>query len=346
MYQVWVYKTSQIEHDFTLSGPSHLTTVNWNDERYRRSTMASLVKGVYVLKDDHRQHRQGSEALAPLWWESFHFKLLHGLTDDEDSSIFGAVYEYKPKSNNYLGLIRAPKYVIAFRGTSKNKDTVLEDMSCNMNILLNNLHSTPRFAKAMKVVRKMVSENGASNIWLAGHSLGAAMAMGTGKTMAKEGVFLEAYLFNPPFIAAPIEPIGNRLVRYGLLVACTTITVGLTVFLQSNQEMQQSEDLFTSLSPWIPNLFLHPDDTICSGYIAYFELQEMFKSCGLEIIGRLEAQHSWQGLFMNAIGLENWSEELHLIPSARVTTSSNPKPHKLSQWYTDNSVSVPKVYQY
>ncbi|KAI3911549.1 hypothetical protein MKW98_008802 [Papaver atlanticum] len=284
---------SQIEHDFTLSGPSHLTTVNWYDERYRRSTMASLVKGVYVLKDDHRKHRQGSEALAPLWWESFNFKLLHGLTDDGDSSIFGAVYEYKPKSNNYLG-------------TSKNIDTVLGDMSCNMNIILNKLHSTPRFAKAMKVVRKMVSENGASNIWLAGHSLGAAMAMGTGKTMAKEGVFLEAYLFNPPFIAAPIELIGSRLVRNGLLVSCTVITVGLTVVLQNNQERQQSEDLFTSLSPWVPNLFLHPDDTICSGYIAYFELQEMFKSCTTFMAGAIH-ECCWTGKLVRRTALNSFS---------------------------------------
>ncbi|MCL7048676.1 hypothetical protein MKW94_015395 [Papaver nudicaule] len=343
---------NQTGNDFVSSGLSRLTLApNWNDVRYRRSVIASLVKGVYVLKDDHRRHRKGSETLAPAWWESFDFKLLKPLMDGGDFSIFGAVYEYKPTFNNSHDLTRAPKFVIAFRGTSKNQDTVLGDMSLNIDIFRNALHRRSRFEKAMQAVENMVDEKGACNIWLAGHSLGAAIAMLSGKTKAKEGIFLESYLYNPPFIAAPIELIPSRKVRFGVQVACTIITVGLNVVLQNNQERQQSEDLFSTLSPWVPNLFLHPSDPICSGYIGYFEHRETLQSFGVGVIGNLATRYSWQGLVMSAIGsatgTECWSEEKsHLIPSASVTTSCNPQPHNLSQWFTDDFVSEPKLYRY
>ncbi|XP_026405451.1 GDSL esterase/lipase At4g10955-like [Papaver somniferum] len=312
--------------------------------------MASLVKGVYVLKDDHRRHRQGSEALAPPWWESFNFKLMHSLMDDGDSSIFGAVYEYIPVSNNFHDLKRAPKYVVAFRGTSRKQDTVLGDILLDIGVLVNTLHRSLRFKKAAQAVRKTFSEEGASrsNIWLAGHSLCASIAMLAGKTMAKEGIFLESYLYNPPFVAAPIKLIGSMTVRRVIHGACTLFTVGLTVVLQNNEERQQSEDLFTAISPWVPNLFLHPNDVICSGYIGYFEHRERMESIGGGVLGNLATRYSWQGLFMNAtFGQEYWPEEKsHLIPSACVTTSSDPRPHKLSQWFTDDSVSGPTLYRY
>ncbi|KAI3977113.1 hypothetical protein MKX01_042803 [Papaver californicum] len=316
----------QADNDFKLSGLSRLTTVNWQDERYRRSIIASLVKGVYVLKSDHRQHLKGCEALAPPWWESFNFKLLRFLTDDGDC---------------------APKYVVAFRGTMIKQDSFVGDMKLNINILFNTLHRRSRFVKAMEAVENMVSEKGASNIWLAGHSLGAAIAMLAGKTMAKEGIFLESYLYNPPFIAVPIELIPSRRVRHGLLVACTVVTAGLTIVLKNKQQRQQSEDLFRTLSVWVPNLFLNPSDLICSEYIAHFEHREKMRSDGVGFLANLATRHSCQGLFMNAVGKELWSEEKsHLIPSACVTTSSDPRPHRLSQWFIDNSVSVPKVYLY
>ncbi|XP_026432795.1 uncharacterized protein LOC113330166 isoform X1 [Papaver somniferum] len=340
-------ESKQISNDFEHSGLSRLSTVDWKDERYRRSVIASLVKGVYVLKDDHLRHRKGKNALAPPWWESFGFNLLETYKDKCDWSIFGAAYEYIATSNNYHDFKTAPRYVIAFRGTSIKQDTVLRDMILNIEILVNKLHRRSRPKKAIQAVKKMVSEKGADHIWLAGHSLGAAIAMLAGKSLAKERIFLESYLYNPPFIAAPMEYIRSTMVKNGIFVSRSLITLCLAAMLQDDQERKRSENLFTTLSPWVPNLFLHPDDTICSGYISYFEQREMLESFGLENIGRLVTRHSWQGLFMNAIGEKYWSEELPLIPSANVTTSScDFDPHRLSQWFKDDSVLDPKLYQY
>ncbi|KAI3914283.1 hypothetical protein MKW92_049692 [Papaver armeniacum] len=253
-------------HDFTLSGLSRLTTVDWESEHYRRCIAASLVKGVYVMEDDRQTKREGSKALAPPWWEFFDFQLLDKLMDDVDWSIFGAVFEFKPKSNNYDYPKGAPRYVIAFRGTVLTEDTAVRDILLDINVFMNNLHHKSRFGVAMQAVEKMVSLSGASNIWLAGHSLGSAIAMLAGKTMAKRGILLVSYLFNPPFVAFLFENIGtSRWLTYGK---------------KDNQEKQPPEHLCKDLSLWVPNLFLHPADVICSGFIKYFELREKMRSSG------------------------------------------------------------------
>ncbi|KAI3938861.1 hypothetical protein MKW92_012484 [Papaver armeniacum] len=235
-------------HDFTLSGLSRLTTVD------------CLVKGVYVMEDDRQTKREGCKALAPPWWEFFDFQLLDKLMDDVDWSIFGAVFEFKPKSNNYDYPKGAPRYVIAFRGTVLTEDTAVRDILLDINVFMNNLH-----------------HKSPSRIWLAGHSLGSAIAMLAGKTMAKRGILLVSYLFNPPFVAFLFENIGSRTVKNGIDLASRLLTYGK----KDNQEKQvPPEHLCKDLSLWVPNLFLHPADVICSGFIKYFELREKMRSSG------------------------------------------------------------------
>ncbi|KAI3863024.1 hypothetical protein MKX03_004115 [Papaver bracteatum] len=321
------------------------------NERHQRSIIASLVKSVYVQEDDRQQKRQGCQALAPPWWEFFNFLLLEVLIDDKDSSlfadssIFGAVYELKPKSNNYTS-IGAPRYVIAFRGTMLKKETIVRDTILNINILTNNLSHRSRSDKAMQAVENIVSINGASNIWLSGHSLGAALAMLVGKKMARKGIFLESYFYNPPFVAAPME---RRIIK-----ATTWIKAALTVNIKDYQERQRSKDMFNALCKWVPKLFLHESDLICAGFVRDFELRESMESDGVGDVGRLAAQNTMIGLFTGAFGMDfflnlfgiNCSDQLHLLPSASLTTSCTPKrqAHSLNQWFKDESVSDPKVY--
>ncbi|KAF5960062.1 hypothetical protein HYC85_001271 [Camellia sinensis] len=60
---------------------------------HRRSVAASLVQGVYILERDRQQNRQGPQALAPPWWDFFHFQLIRVLVDDVDHSIFATEEE-------------------------------------------------------------------------------------------------------------------------------------------------------------------------------------------------------------------------------------------------------------
>lgn len=315
---------------------------------HRRSVAASLVQGVYILERDRQTNRQGSQALASPWWDFFNFELLQLIVDTEDSSIFGAVYKFKfpeTESSN-------PFYVIAFRGTIPKGDSVTRDLKLNLQIIQHALHQTSSVQIAMQSVKDIVDLAKDDTIWLAGHSLGAAMAILVGKKMAKTGTFLESYLFNPPFFSAPIERIQNQKVKHGIRFASSLLTAGLAVAMRNKQQTttsQPNEDQFTSLAAWVPNLFVHPDDHICSEYIGYFEHRNKMEEYGVGAIERLATQHSLGGLVLSAMGRE--TESLHLIPSAQLTVNMCRyeyfvEAHGIHQWWKEDLKLQAKVYKY
>ncbi|XVE64390.1 hypothetical protein DITRI_Ditri07aG0097200 [Diplodiscus trichospermus] len=157
---------------FSLSGPSHLTAIDWSNEHHRRSIASSLVQGVYVAERDRQKNRQGPQACAPSWWEFFHFQLNHLLIDDVDQSVFGAIYELNSTPEI------APHYVIAFRGTLNTPASISRGLKLDILCTCNRLHVSSRFEKAMRFVEHIAAASAVngSNIWLAGHSLGSAMA--------------------------------------------------------------------------------------------------------------------------------------------------------------------------
>ncbi|KAH7863441.1 hypothetical protein Vadar_017599 [Vaccinium darrowii] len=346
--------TSERE-SFDLSGPLHLTCVDWNNEDHQRSVAACLVQGVYILERDRQENRQGPQALASPWWDFFGFRLLTQLIDDVDHSIFGAIYEFtSPSYSNHLTFKGTPRYIIAFRGTLTKGDAFLRDFQLDLHIIRNGLHRTSRFEIAMQTVRNTVAAYGNSNIWLTGHSMGAAMAMLAGKTMAKTGVFLEAFLFNPPFFSAPIERIKDKNVKHGIRIASSFLAAGLTVALKSrrghHQQMDVKEDPFVALSEWVPRLYVHRGDHICSEYIGYFEHRKKMEDIGAGYVERLATQNSLGGLVMSAMG-KGSEEPLHLIPSANLIVNLVPaqdfkQAHGIHQWWGPDPKLQSKVYNY
>ncbi|KAI3840964.1 hypothetical protein MKW92_031367 [Papaver armeniacum] len=291
------------------------------------------------MEHDRQENRQGCEALAPQWWEFFNFQLLYPLIDTNDSSIFGAVYEFNPKAFNYYQTGIIPKYVIAFRGTTIKKHSVSQDLWLDLNIIKHGLHQSSRFGIAMQAVQRMVYVAGASNVWLAGHSLGSSIAMLVGKNMAKMGNYLDTYLFNTPFIAAPTEKIQSEKLKHGVRFASSLVKAGLTVAMKGSKENRSPDDLFTALATWVPKLFVNPADHICYEYIGYFEHRDRMEYLGVSGIERLATQTSVTGLLKSAIGRE--SEVIHVVPSAYVTINRSPSPtfmeaHGLQQWLKDD----------
>ncbi|WOH07122.1 hypothetical protein DCAR_0626551 [Daucus carota subsp. sativus] len=335
---------------FNLSGPTHLTTVNWKDVDHQRSVAASLVQGVYILERDRHEKREGSQALAPPWWEFFHFKLYRQLVDDPNSSIFGAIYELDlSKQDHSLSVNEMPHYVIAFRGTIRKGDAFSQDLQLDFQVIRNGLHQTSRFEIAIQAVRSLVATFGTSNIWVAGHSLGSSMALLAGKKMAKMGIFLEAFLFNPPFLSAPIERIKQKKVKHGIRFAGSMITAGLAFTVKAKQK-NHSEDPFIALSAWLPSLFVNPADHICSEYVGYFEHRKKMEDIGAGGIERLATQHSIGDLFMRAIGKES-EEPLHLIPSANLIVNLTPsesfkKAHGIHQWWRTDLNLQSRLYRF
>ncbi|CAH9106596.1 unnamed protein product [Cuscuta europaea] len=340
--------------DFYISGPLHLNACNWDNLENRRSIAACLVQGVYILERDRQEKRQGTEALAPPWWEFFQFKLYRQLVDNEDSSIFGAVYEYTGVACNSNK--RVPCHVIAFRGTITKGDAFSRDLELDIHIIKNELHFSSRFETAIQAVRNMVATFGGSNVWLTGHSLGSAMAMLAGKTMAKTGVFLEAFLFNPPFFSAPIERIQDKTVKHGIRIATSVVTASLAFVASvkksnNNHDKNVAIDSFAAISKWVPCLFVNPGDHICSEYIGYFEHRKKMEEIGIGAIERLATQHSLGGLFMNFLGKDSQEPPMHLIPSAALTVNLTPsqdfkEAHGIHQWWRPGLSLDSKTYMY
>ncbi|KAE8733868.1 GDSL esterase/lipase [Hibiscus syriacus] len=301
---------------FFLSGPTHLTAVDWNNFNHRRSVAASLVQGVYILEHDRQQNRQDSQALAPPWWDSFDFRLIRPLVDDVDNSIFGAIYELKPFTSkcNYSAQ-NAPDYVIAFRGTINKSDTMSRDLKLDIRCVRNRLHESSRYQLAMQAVHSIIDVAGTSRVWLAGHSLGSAISLLVGKNVTKMGYSVEAYLFNPPF-SASIQIIKEGKLKDGIRITTSLVKAGLAAA-KGHHRSLRPDGPFTLLSKWVPYLFVNPADPICSGYIGYFEHRKKMEEIQAGKIERIATLNSL---------LKSDSEPLHLILSANLTINLSKSP--------------------
>ncbi|XP_010918199.1 GDSL esterase/lipase At4g10955 [Elaeis guineensis] len=321
---------------FDMSGPTHLTSVNWACPNHRRTVAACLVTGAYVLEHDRQTHQE----CAPAWWKTFDFELKHKLIDAADSSIFGAIYE--SKSPKFIqNASSPPKIVIAFRGTVFKKKTFWQDIKLDLDLFINDLSGTPRCKIAMRAVEEMTSAVASQNLWLAGHSLGSAIAMLAGKNMAKRGINLQTFLFNPPHPSSIVEWIQNQTVKQAIHIVSSIMALGGPLFQKGC--LASSRRHFAQISSWIPHLFVNSDDIICSGYIRYFENREYLKKNVAACIGRWATRHSFI-----ALAFGRHSEPFHLLPSANLLVSSTDRnvtachlkrillAHGIGQWWSQD----------
>ncbi|KAI4337965.1 hypothetical protein L6164_016326 [Bauhinia variegata] len=338
---------------FNISGPSYLTNVDWSCEDHRRSVIASVVQGVYVLEHDRQQNRLGPKSVAPAWWEFFHFYLNNVLVDNADHSMFGVVLELKlPPTYPKNCSLNAPKYLIAFRGTLTGPDTRSRDFHLDLKCILNRLHYSSRFQLAVRTIDNTVAKAGPANVWLAGHSLGSAIALLAGKNMVKKGYSLPTYLFNSPFTSAPLERINHQTVKQGIHIVSSVAKAGLSAALKSrchNGSHLQENDPFAVLSHWLPYLFVNPADHICSGYLSYFGHRETMEKIGAGKIEKLATKHTVESLLSCA--LDRNSEPLHLLPSAQLIVNMGQTlnfraAHGIEQWWDPNLRTQSHVYVY
>ncbi|KAF7148116.1 hypothetical protein RHSIM_Rhsim03G0208300 [Rhododendron simsii] len=360
--------------NFGLSGPLELTFVDclvfgfprerssinlevrspdkgsqWKNSCHRRSVAASLVQGVYILERDRQEKRQGRHALAPPWWDFFNFQLIRKLVDNADQSIFGAVYEFRfpPSDDNYQLDQKPPRYIIAFRGTIIKPGTRSQDLKLGLQFVRDRLQQSSRFKLAMEAVQSTVFFAGCTNIWLAGHSMGSAIALLAGKNMVKMGGFIETYLFNPPFPTDPLEQIKNQKLKHGVRFA-SAITAGVAVALSGHRQRAQMDDSFAG---WVPYLFLNPSDPLSAGYIRYFKQREKMMKIAHGAIARFAKQNSslsGRSQFSVARGRE--SEASHLLPSAYLiinlsSTKGFNQAHGIHQWWKNMDCDF-KLHQF
>lgn len=275
-------------------------------------------------------------------WKFFHFHLHNVLVDSADFSLFGAILELKlPPNYPKTCALNALKYVTAFRGTLTGAETRSRDILLDLKWIVNTLHKSSRFKLAMHSIQNTIDIAGSDNVWLAGDSLGSAIALLAGKNMSKKGYNLPTYLFNSPFTSAPLERINHQKITQGIHIASSVMKVGISAALKGHHHHHdhtshdEHDDPFAELSAWVPHLFVNPGDHICSGYINYFAEGEVEK-IGARKIEKIATKCTLESLLSDA--LDRNSEPLHLLPSLELNinmghTSGFRAAHGIEQWW-------------
>ncbi|KAG9159128.1 hypothetical protein Leryth_026774 [Lithospermum erythrorhizon] len=230
----------------------------------------------------------------------------------------GAIYE--SKYYNQYSHCNPPRYVIAFRGTLTTPENRKQDLILDFQFIRHNLHKCSRFDRALQAVLSIVATTCPGNVWLAGHSLGSAIALIVGRKMVSMNKsYLETYLFNPPFDSPPIERIKHEKIKDGIRIASSFLIAGLASMVHQHQEKteEMNDDSFGTLCEWVPYLFLNRSDPISCEYIGYFAHREKMVQIGAGKIGQTATQNSVVSVVSDAIGKDY--EAVHLIPSAYLT---------------------------
>ncbi|PNX55113.1 GDSL esterase/lipase [Trifolium pratense] len=168
--------------------------------------------------------------------------------------------------------------------------------------------------------------------------------------MAKSGIFIESFLFNPPFPSAPLDQIiDSEEMKQEIRFFGSVLRAGLGIAMNSDKK-SSSYDSFSALSAWMPSLFVNRSDYICSKYVEYFEHRIKMEEIGAGSIEKIATQNSLSSLMMSAFGKE--SEPLHLIPSAILSVNLSPheknciKAHGIDQWWKPNLHLEFKLQEY
>ncbi|MED6218978.1 hypothetical protein PIB30_031533 [Stylosanthes scabra] len=334
---------------FHVSGPRNLTTLNWKDlinstwkdDKYKRTVIACFIQATYLLELDRQENRTNGNALAPNWWIPFKYKLTKTLIDERDGSIFGAIFEWdRSAARADLVVMRpsgAPRAVLALRGTLLKSPTMRRDIEDDLRFLAwESLKGSVRFKVVLEVLKSVCDTHGSSNVCIAGHSLGAGFALQVGKALAKEGIYVETHLFNPPSLSLAMslrnlgdkaEFVWNRLKSMlPLSGEAQTSTEGDKTNTNTNTNGSNvasskgwmprlpsfgSKDS-VAVGKWVPNLYINSSDYICCSYTdpdgtaVKFSSKENLGKTNAQIAAKLFVVSKEKQKFLEAHGLQQW----------------------------------------
>ncbi|KAH9611725.1 hypothetical protein KSS87_003340 [Heliosperma pusillum] len=241
------------------------------DGNYKRTFMACFIQAAYLLELDRQENRPAETAIAPMWWLPFKYKLTETLFDERDGSIFGAILEWDRSAALANFILKrpseAPKAVLALRGTLLKSCTIRRDLTDDLRYLTwESLKGSARFKIAFDALKSLTDKYGSDKVCVAGHSLGAGFALQIGKELAKEGIFVEVHLFNPPSVSLAMS-LRNAREKAG--VVCKQFR---SIFHSGTEVSPILEDPSKvsdpALSNWIPHLYVNNNDYVCC-YYAY-----------------------------------------------------------------------------
>ncbi|KAJ0434004.1 putative alpha/Beta hydrolase [Helianthus annuus] len=269
---------NQVHHPyaFHVSGPRKVSAPNWRDlinsswkdGNYKRTVIACFIQAVYLLELDRQENRSPETALAPKWFIPFKYKLSKTLIDERDGSIYGAILEWdRSAAMSDFILIRpscAPRAVLALRGTLLKGPTYRRDIEDDLRFLAwESLKGSVRFDGALRALKSISDAYGSNNVAVAGHSLGAGFALQIGKSLAKQGLFVETHLFNPPSVslAMGLKNVGEKAVVVWQKVRAMVSSNGAAA-VESGGGCSNP----IAFNKWVPHLYVNNSDYICCYY--------------------------------------------------------------------------------
>lgn len=284
--------------------------------------------------------------------------------------------EQYPGELKYLGLAflrkrinhsdnpNAPDLAIVLRGTIP---TNLADLEADWKIGIQKFDHTHRVVRTseliLQVVKKFRKDYPGKQICMAGHSLGAAIALIVGGCLysSTHKIDIETHLFNPPLLTlvdvanwgVPTAPEDTCRFKLNFSVIKEALIGNKAATI--NKEWEQ----FQRLQHWVPKLHLNPGDPICREFISFYTGEGRRVRSPGDIIS---PQGVLSGLFS-----ENVRILKNVVPSADLyisTWRANPKwyakhapgllkevvagrlPHSLRQWhkYTEEYIGLDRVH--
>lgn len=267
---------------FHVSGPRNLPLPNWReiirsswkDPNYKRMAMACFIQAVYLLEIDRQDQKGEEDGLAPKWCKSFKYKVTQTLVDERDGSIYGAILEWdRASALSEFILLRpsgAPRAVLALRGTLLQKPTIKRDLQDDLRFLVwESLKGSVRYTGALEALKAAVDRFGSTNVFVAGHSLGAGFALQVCKDLAKQGIVVDCHLFNPPSVslAMSLRSMSEKA-SYLWQKVKASMPSKEEASLESAKEEGSIKKRLRAEKKWVPHLYVNNSDYICCHYNA------------------------------------------------------------------------------
>lgn len=214
----------------------------------------------------------------------------------------------------------APRAVLVLRGTLLRSPTFRRDIEDDLRFVAwESLEGSVSFNGALETLKVIADMYGGSNVCVAGHPLGAGFALQVGKTLAKQGTFVDTHLFNPPSVSLKLS-----LRNYGEKAGFAWKRLK-SMLPYSNETLASSEagaDENTSnigFSKWVPHLYVNDSDYICCYYTDPAAAKENNEEKDNEIFCPQNKQAAAAKLFVLSKGKQKFEEA-----------------HGLQQWWSDD----------
>jgi hypothetical protein len=217
------------------------------------------------------------------------------------------------------------------------------------------LHLSSAGKSVTRLLRAIVDKYGHQNIWVAGHSLGASLALEATRSLAIEGnIAIQTYLLNPPYLTAGrvarklmqgtlngVGDLGNGVLRaFGMGNTCD-IRAGTDKVANICQEVTGKLTRMarrTAKSPYAarmasesqklleigyaPYLFVNRRDSICNAFIKHFQRRHHENTSISSEVSQL---------------VMPFAKSVHMIPSAVLYINNRGKAcceaHNNHQWF-------------